>query len=100
MCFASRRPRCRARAARSAPGAAYATLHSCWGAQIFRQGEFHTDPHPGNVVLLEDGRVGLLDWGQTKVLPARQGTILGRGARSLHGARRYRGLARTIEVLG
>ena len=47
----------------------YATLHSCWGAQIFRQGEFHTDPHPGNVVLLQDGRVGLLDWGQTKVLP-------------------------------
>ena len=47
----------------------YATLHACWGAQIFQLGEFHTDPHPGNVVLLQDGRVGLLDWGQTKVLP-------------------------------
>ena len=47
----------------------YATLHACWGAQIFQLGEFHTDPHPGNVVLLEDGRVGLLDWGQTKILP-------------------------------
>ena len=30
---------------------------------------FHADPHPGNIILCEDGRVGLLDWGQTKVLP-------------------------------
>ena len=26
-------------------------------------GIFHADPHPGNIVLLEDGRLGLLDWG-------------------------------------
>ena len=77
----------------------YATLHSCWGAQIFRQGEFHTDPHPGNVVLLEDGRVGLLDWGQTKVLPpdkvdscAECVICMARGDTE--------GLARTIEASG
>jgi aarF domain-containing kinase len=77
----------------------YATLHSCWGAQIFRQGEFHTDPHPGNVVLLQDGRVGLLDWGQTKVLPpdkvdscAECVVCMARGDAE--------GLARTIEASG
>ena len=77
----------------------YATLHTCWGAQIFRMGEFHTDPHPGNVVLLEDGRVGLLDWGQTKVLPpdkvdscAECVVCMARGDTE--------GLARTIEASG
>jgi ubiquinone biosynthesis protein len=26
-------------------------------------GIFHADPHPGNILLLRDGRLGLLDWG-------------------------------------
>lgn len=30
---------------------------------IFAHGAFNGDPHPGNVLLLPDGRVGLLDWG-------------------------------------
>jgi len=47
----------------------YAALHRAWSAQVFRDGEFHADPHPGNLVLMPDGRVGLLDWGQTKALP-------------------------------
>ncbi|RLB53086.1 MAG: AarF/ABC1/UbiB kinase family protein [Deltaproteobacteria bacterium] len=32
--------------------------------QAFEDGFFHADPHPGNMVILEDGRVGLLDFGQ------------------------------------
>jgi hypothetical protein len=52
--------------------ALYAALHKAWGAQIFRLGEFHTDPHPGNLILMEDGRVGILDWGQTKRLDAKR----------------------------
>lgn len=28
-------------------------------------GRFHTDPHPGNVLVLEDGRLGLIDFGAT-----------------------------------
>jgi ubiquinone biosynthesis protein len=31
--------------------------------QIMLSGVFHADPHPGNVLLLTDGRLGLLDFG-------------------------------------
>ena len=34
------------------------------GHQIFRDGVFNADPHPGNVLLLPDGRLGLIDYGQ------------------------------------
>jgi len=31
--------------------------------QIMVDGVFHADPHPGNILLLRDGRLGLLDFG-------------------------------------
>jgi ubiquinone biosynthesis protein len=31
--------------------------------QVTLDGIFHADPHPGNVLLLGDGHLGLLDWG-------------------------------------
>jgi ubiquinone biosynthesis protein len=31
--------------------------------QVMLDGVFHADPHPGNIVLLRDGHLGLLDWG-------------------------------------
>jgi ubiquinone biosynthesis protein len=31
--------------------------------QVMIDGVFHADPHPGNIMLLADGRVGLLDFG-------------------------------------
>ena len=31
--------------------------------QVMLDGVFHADPHPGNVMLLSDGRLGLLDFG-------------------------------------
>lgn len=33
--------------------------------QVFEVGLFHGDPHAGNLMLLEDGSVGLFDWGLT-----------------------------------
>ena len=33
--------------------------------QIFRHGFFHADPHPGNIVILDDGRLCYLDFGLT-----------------------------------
>ncbi len=30
---------------------------------------FNADPHPGNICLCPDGKVGLLDWGQVKRIP-------------------------------
>ena len=31
--------------------------------QVMLDGIFHADPHPGNILLLTDGHLGLLDWG-------------------------------------
>ena len=31
--------------------------------QVMLDGIFHADPHPGNILLLGDGHLGLLDWG-------------------------------------
>jgi ubiquinone biosynthesis protein len=31
--------------------------------QVFRHGVFHGDPHPGNVLVLPDGRIAFLDFG-------------------------------------
>jgi len=31
--------------------------------QVMLDGIFHADPHPGNILLLRDGHLGLLDWG-------------------------------------
>ncbi len=33
---------------------------------FFTAGEMHADPHPGNFMVLEDGRLGLLDFGSVK----------------------------------
>ena len=33
---------------------------------FFHTGEMHADPHPGNFMVLEDGRLGLLDFGSIK----------------------------------
>lgn len=45
---------------------------------IFEEGLFHADPHPGNVFILPDGRLSLLDFGNTGELdePMRESLIL------------------------
>jgi ubiquinone biosynthesis protein len=45
---------------------------------IFEQGVFHADPHPGNVFVLPDGRLALLDFGNTGELdePMRESLAL------------------------
>ena len=35
-----------------------------WMTMVFRHGFFHADPHPANIFVLEDGRIGLVDFGQ------------------------------------
>jgi ubiquinone biosynthesis protein len=39
--------------------------------QVLVAGFFHADPHPGNIVLTDDGRLGLLDLGMVARVPAR-----------------------------
>lgn len=38
-------------------------LLECMLEQIMLGGVFHADPHPGNIMLLDDGSLGLLDFG-------------------------------------
>ncbi len=45
-------------------------IGALYGAMIFEYGFFHGDPHPGNLLVLPDGRIGLLDFGLCKQLPA------------------------------
>ena len=40
-----------------------------WSELFFRHRWLHGDPHPGNFLLLPDGRIGVLDFGATKRLP-------------------------------
>jgi len=55
-------------------GAILRTLSEVHAHQIFADGVFNGDPHPGNILLFEDGRLGLIDYGQVKrwTLPQRQ----------------------------
>jgi len=39
------------------------TLASVYLTMIFDEALFHADPHPGNLILTEDGRLGILDFG-------------------------------------
>jgi ubiquinone biosynthesis protein len=39
------------------------TLTDAWMAMIFRHAFFHGDPHPSNILHLDDGRLGLIDFG-------------------------------------
>lgn len=43
-------------------------LLNALGKQIFIDGVFHSDPHPGNLLLLSTGRLALVDFGQSKEL--------------------------------
>jgi len=50
---------------------AKAALHAAF-VEIFQEGFFHADPHPGNFVVTDDGKLGLLDFGMVGSLTDRQ----------------------------
>jgi len=51
-------------------------LLAAQGHMIFRAGFVNADPHAGNVMLLTDGRIALIDWGQTIRLTVEQRCLL------------------------
>ena len=51
-------------------------LTEAFGRTVLELGFFHADPHPGNIFILDDGRVGLIDFGQVKQIGARQSATL------------------------
>jgi len=48
------------------------------GYQIFVDGVFNGDPHPGNILLMPDGKLGLIDYGNVKRLTIAERALLGR----------------------
>jgi ubiquinone biosynthesis protein len=44
--------------------------------QVFEDGFFHGDPHPGNVLVLPDGRLGMIDFGLWGTLTSEQQDII------------------------
>lgn len=46
-------------------------LTKVFGRTILETGFFHADPHPGNIFILDDGRIGLIDYGQVKQISGR-----------------------------
>jgi ubiquinone biosynthesis protein len=50
--------------------------------QVFDEGRFHADPHAGNLLILEDGRLGILDLGLTGELGDRDRRIVARAVRA------------------
>lgn len=46
-----------------------------------RAGLLHSDPHPGNFMLLDDGRLGVIDFGATAEMPDGFPPVLGRMVR-------------------
>ncbi len=53
-------------------------LFDCLLRQIIVDGVFHADPHPGNILLLDDGRLGLIDFGSVGRLDAKLRAVLQR----------------------
>lgn len=53
----------RTAAGRADIGRAVRTLVRVHGCQLLLDGVYNADPHPGNVILMDDGRLGLIDYG-------------------------------------
>jgi ubiquinone biosynthesis protein len=57
------------------PTLARALLDALLG-QVMREDTFHTDPHPGNVLVLRSGQLGLLDFGAVgRIDPGQQAAL-------------------------
>ena len=75
----------RSRDSRSTAPALARALFDAYLDQILVEGFFHADPHPGNVLLTPDGRLGLIDVGMVaRVTPEMREHLM----RLLHGRRR------------
>ncbi len=66
----------------------------------FTRGVFNTDPHPGNYIVMDDGRVAFLDFGNVKWLPPSMHRDYRELAKSLVGGRFDEWRRRSAELLG
>ncbi|KAA0024357.1 AarF/ABC1/UbiB kinase family protein [Antrihabitans cavernicola] len=63
---------------RNSAGALLAQFHFSAPSRV---GLLHCDPHPGNFMLLDDGRLGVIDFGACAPMPDGLPTVLGRMVR-------------------
>ncbi|MFC7447471.1 ABC1 kinase family protein [Rhodococcus daqingensis] len=63
---------------RNSAGALLAEFHFASPARV---GLLHSDPHPGNFMMLEDGRLGVIDYGACAPMPGGLPPVLGRMVR-------------------
>ena len=45
------------------------TIYRFFIGSLYRNGHFSADPHPGNYLLMDDGRVAFIDFGMNKKIP-------------------------------
>mmetsp|Transcript_15248 Transcript_15248/g.30790 ORF Transcript_15248/g.30790 Transcript_15248/m.30790 type:complete len:418 (-) Transcript_15248:198-1451(-) len=53
-------------------------LTDVFGRCILETGFFHADPHAGNIFVMDDGEIGLIDYGQVKQISGRNRETLGK----------------------
>ena len=78
-----------------------ATVIRCWGRSVVEHEFFHADLHGGNVLLLDDGRVGLIDFGIVGTLPSEvYGGVVALAAAFNAQPRDYAGVAAALREMG
>jgi ubiquinone biosynthesis protein len=68
--------------------------------QIFVHGFFHADPHPGNIVVLEDGRLCYLDFGLTGSLIQRDLEVVSDVLTSIIGRNEQKAARAVVKLAG
>ena len=68
--------------------AAGTALFDFYVGSLFEHGLYNCDPHPGNYLFLEDGRIGILDYGCTRAFEPEFVGKLARLTRAVHEDRR------------
>eukprot|EP00913_Durusdinium_trenchii_P000906 g839.t5 len=71
-------------------------LTTAYGRMVFSSGFIHGDPHPGNIFVLEGGKVALIDCGQVAQLFREQRLLV---AEAVLAAAAYDGSRGMIELL-
>jgi len=59
-------------------------LFDVYGFELFELGFFNSDPHPGNVLVMPDGRLGLIDYGQCKRISVELQAALAEVAKNIY----------------
>ncbi|KAI5061526.1 hypothetical protein GOP47_0024031 [Adiantum capillus-veneris] len=74
-------------------------LTEAYGHMILKDGFFHADPHPGNILINDDGKIALLDYGQVKELPNDLRLKYAKFVLALHAGEPFE-IGRSLEKLG